>query len=385
MLAGFSTGDAELTVAFVRRFQSKVFGVALAVVGEAGAAEDVAQQAFERAWRHGHAYDQRRGSVAAWLSTITRNLAIDTMRVRRPLPVDPEALLARVGAGPTTPSTTPCSTSPPATSAPPCAGFRPSRPVPSSSPASSGCRRHRWPLARASRSGRPRRGSAPRCTTCGTCSSDQGPTMNEMTCEEFRQIGAELALGVADARERAGAFAHLEHCPGCRLELRQLSDVADGFGALAPAVEPPAGFESRLLARLEPERPSRSTAGAEHRRPLWAAAAAVAALAIGAVGWVIGEQTSPSPAVAAGHVVIAKLAADRQPVGQVVIETRPDPVDLDGGVHRARGHQGPVPAAHGRRTGHHRGLVLPLPWLRLLGRAHHLGRRVGARGGPGRR
>jgi RNA polymerase sigma-70 factor (ECF subfamily) len=99
LLAGCSAGDDELTVAFVRRFQSKVYGVALAVVGETAAAEDVAQQAFERAWRHGHAYDQRRGSVAAWLSAITRNLAIDTMRVRRPLPVDPEAVLARVGAG----------------------------------------------------------------------------------------------------------------------------------------------------------------------------------------------------------------------------------------------------------------------------------------------
>jgi RNA polymerase sigma factor (sigma-70 family) len=99
LLGGFAAGEGELTVAFVRRFQSKVYGVALAVVGDTGAAEDVAQQAFERAWRHGHAYDQRRGSVAAWLSAITRNLAIDTMRVRRPLPVDPEAVLARVGAG----------------------------------------------------------------------------------------------------------------------------------------------------------------------------------------------------------------------------------------------------------------------------------------------
>jgi RNA polymerase sigma factor (sigma-70 family) len=99
LLAGYAAGEAELTVAFVRRFQAKLFGVALAVVGEAGMAEDVAQQAFERAWRHGHAYDQRRGSVAVWLSAITRNLAIDAMRVRRPSPVDPEVLLARIGAG----------------------------------------------------------------------------------------------------------------------------------------------------------------------------------------------------------------------------------------------------------------------------------------------
>jgi hypothetical protein len=148
--------------------------------------------------------------------------------------------------------------------------------------------------------------------------------MSDLTCEEFHQVGAELALGVADARDGAGAFAHLKHCPVCRLELRQLSDVADGFGALAPAVEPLAGFESRLLARLDPE-DHPSPRRAEHRRPFWAAAAAVAALAIGAVGWVIGDQVSGGSAAAASHAVITKLSADGHPVGQVVIETRPIP------------------------------------------------------------
>ncbi|HET9075676.1 MAG TPA: sigma-70 family RNA polymerase sigma factor [Acidimicrobiales bacterium] len=96
LLAGCSNGDDELTVAFVRRFQARMYGVALAVTGDPGAAEDVAQQAFERAWRHGHTYDPRRGSVTTWLAAVTRNLAIDATRVRRPAPVDAETLLARV-------------------------------------------------------------------------------------------------------------------------------------------------------------------------------------------------------------------------------------------------------------------------------------------------
>ena len=75
--------------------------------------------------------------------------------------------------------------------------------------------------------------------------------MNEMTCEQFHQLEAEVALGVTDARDRTTAFAHLQDCPSCRRELGQLSDVADMMAVLAPAVEPPAGFESRLLARLE--------------------------------------------------------------------------------------------------------------------------------------
>ncbi len=106
LLAGFAAGDPELATAFVRRFQAKVFGIAVHVVGDARTAEDVAQTAFERAWRHAHTYDPRRGSVSAWLGVIARNLAIDTVRVRPTVPIDPVALLnehvadPRTGPGP---------------------------------------------------------------------------------------------------------------------------------------------------------------------------------------------------------------------------------------------------------------------------------------------
>lgn len=98
LLAGLGQGDEEVTVAFVRRFQRRVFGVALSVLGDTRLAEDVAQQAFERAWRNAHAYDPRRASVGTWLTTIARNLAIDAARVRRAVPVDPDELLLRVTA-----------------------------------------------------------------------------------------------------------------------------------------------------------------------------------------------------------------------------------------------------------------------------------------------
>lgn len=89
LLAGLGTGDPELALAFVRRFQRRVFGVAVTVLGAPALAEDVVQQTFERAWRHAQMYDARRGSVRTWLVTIAHNLAIDTIRVRRPLPLDP--------------------------------------------------------------------------------------------------------------------------------------------------------------------------------------------------------------------------------------------------------------------------------------------------------
>jgi RNA polymerase sigma factor (sigma-70 family) len=93
-LAGLGAGDAELSLAFVRRFQRIVFGVAMAVLGDATTAEDVAQQAFEQAWRHAQVFDSRRGSVRTWLTTITHNLAVDAIRVRTSAPVDPDDLPA---------------------------------------------------------------------------------------------------------------------------------------------------------------------------------------------------------------------------------------------------------------------------------------------------
>jgi RNA polymerase sigma factor (sigma-70 family) len=93
LVAGLAAGDQEAASAFVRRFERRVYGLARTIVFDSRAAEDVAQEAFVRAWRHAGAYDPRRGSVIGWLLTITRNLAIDAVRVRRPLAFDPTTLV----------------------------------------------------------------------------------------------------------------------------------------------------------------------------------------------------------------------------------------------------------------------------------------------------
>lgn len=92
LLASLGAGDPQAALAFIQRFQSVVFGVALPIVGDSGLAEDIAQQTFERAWRHAGLYDPRRGSVRTWLTRIVHNLAVDAVRVRRPAPVDPHTL-----------------------------------------------------------------------------------------------------------------------------------------------------------------------------------------------------------------------------------------------------------------------------------------------------
>ena len=93
LIAGLATGDQDAASAFVRRFQRRVFGLARTIVSDDRAAEDIAQEAFVRAWRHAGAFDPRRGTVVSWLLAITRNLAIDSIRVKRPLAFDPVALL----------------------------------------------------------------------------------------------------------------------------------------------------------------------------------------------------------------------------------------------------------------------------------------------------
>jgi RNA polymerase sigma factor (sigma-70 family) len=92
LIAGMASGDTDAMAAFVRRYQARLYGLALSVVDDIGLAEEVAQDAFMRAWRHASSYDPRRGRVATWVLTITRNLAVDAARLRRDLPVDPEQL-----------------------------------------------------------------------------------------------------------------------------------------------------------------------------------------------------------------------------------------------------------------------------------------------------
>jgi RNA polymerase sigma factor (sigma-70 family) len=96
LLAGFATGDPRTAAAFVRRFQGRVYGLALTIVRQPAVAEEVAQETFTRVYRHAGNYDARKGRVSTWLLSIARNLAIDQTRMRRFDPVDPDVIAAEV-------------------------------------------------------------------------------------------------------------------------------------------------------------------------------------------------------------------------------------------------------------------------------------------------
>jgi RNA polymerase sigma-70 factor (ECF subfamily) len=89
-----AAGDQAAAVVFVRRYQRRVFGLAYSMTSDASVADEVAQEALIRVWRHAPVFDHRRGSVTSWVLTITRNLTIDALRMRRAVPTDPDDFTA---------------------------------------------------------------------------------------------------------------------------------------------------------------------------------------------------------------------------------------------------------------------------------------------------
>ncbi len=66
------------------RYSGIVYSVALRVLGDTGAAEDVLQEVFMQLWRNPGLFDSSRGNLGPWLAVIARNRAIDGLRKRRP-------------------------------------------------------------------------------------------------------------------------------------------------------------------------------------------------------------------------------------------------------------------------------------------------------------
>lgn len=62
------------------RYAPMVMGVALKIVKDPLTAEEVVQESFWRVWERAESFRQRRGSFAAWLFGLSRNLAIDQWR-----------------------------------------------------------------------------------------------------------------------------------------------------------------------------------------------------------------------------------------------------------------------------------------------------------------
>lgn len=142
--------------------------------------------------------------------------------------------------------------------------------------------------------------------------------MPDLSCTACAGLCPEVALGAAGAEDRADVLAHVERCAGCAALLRSLTDVGDGLAALLPPVEPPPGFEARVLRAIR-ERDAlhrgRSLGRRLRSRPLTAAAAVVAAAVLGAGAWLAGEASRP----ATPSVVQGALQSSQGRAGEVVV------------------------------------------------------------------
>jgi len=84
LVAAIRSGEQSAMAALYDRYSSVVYSVALRVLGDTGAAEDILQEVFLQLWRNPGSFDASRGNLGAWLAVIARNRAIDGLRKRRP-------------------------------------------------------------------------------------------------------------------------------------------------------------------------------------------------------------------------------------------------------------------------------------------------------------
>ena len=84
LLSAIRSGDERGMERLYGRYSGIVYSVALRVMGDTGAAEDILQDVFMKLWRNPDVFDPARGSLAGWLAVIARNRAIDEVRKRRP-------------------------------------------------------------------------------------------------------------------------------------------------------------------------------------------------------------------------------------------------------------------------------------------------------------
>ncbi len=64
-------------------YASRVYSLAVAVLGDGMGAQEVTQDTFMKIWQNPGAYRHEEGRFTSWLLTVTRRLAIDRLRYER--------------------------------------------------------------------------------------------------------------------------------------------------------------------------------------------------------------------------------------------------------------------------------------------------------------
>jgi RNA polymerase sigma-70 factor (ECF subfamily) len=84
LLALVRKGDEPAMASLFDRYSKIVYSVALRVLRDPAAAEDVLQEIFMQIWRNPDGFVATRGSLGGWLAVVSRNRSIDALRRKRP-------------------------------------------------------------------------------------------------------------------------------------------------------------------------------------------------------------------------------------------------------------------------------------------------------------
>lgn len=84
LLALVQRADEAAMASLFDRYSKVVYSVALRVLRDPAAAEDVLQEIFMQIWRNPDSFVATRGSLGGWLAVVSRNRSIDALRRRRP-------------------------------------------------------------------------------------------------------------------------------------------------------------------------------------------------------------------------------------------------------------------------------------------------------------
>ncbi len=83
LLAAMARGDKAALAGLYDQLSGPIYSLAYRMLGDAGEAQDLVQDIFLQVWRTAATYDTGRGSVFSWMATLTRNRAIDRIRMRK--------------------------------------------------------------------------------------------------------------------------------------------------------------------------------------------------------------------------------------------------------------------------------------------------------------
>lgn len=83
LVAMVQRGQTEALEAIYDRYAGPSYSLALRILGDRGAAEEVVQDTFVTLWRKAGSYKPESGKVHSWLLRIARNRAIDELRRQR--------------------------------------------------------------------------------------------------------------------------------------------------------------------------------------------------------------------------------------------------------------------------------------------------------------